>query len=73
MTPHTHCPRCAEKIWPEPFVGSAAIVCPHCKRILLVTTDGVSFESSRIRATLPVNGTALRLCHVVPPPGRRVY
>ncbi len=65
MTPSTSCPRCTTRLWPQPFVGHVITLCPHCERMVVLSTDGLSFETSRVRATLPVNGEAAHMCHVV--------
>ena len=69
MIQSTVCPRCGGNVYPSPFVGSTMCQCPHCTGVLVLSTDGLSFETSRIRATLPVNGEAHEL---VPGPDPRL-
>ena len=56
MTQTCKCPHCGETIWPQPFIGHAWSECPYCGGSVVLSTDGLSFETSRIRATRPVNG-----------------
>lgn len=64
-------PGCTAAIAPSPFVGSIVLTCPCCGTELVVVTNGLSFESSTLRATLRINGHPA-VPPLAPDSGRRV-
>lgn len=53
MTTHViNCPYCQWKVQPSPFLGRALLQCPGCDDVYVVETDGASFSSSNVVASV---------------------